>query len=59
MVYMMIFDDEPSVDDENDRDVDDDVVVDVIHLWSLHQDTSGAGRPPSTAQFNDNSWVTT
>ena len=45
-------------DDENDLDVDDDVVDD-IHLWSLHQDTSGAGRPPSTAQVNDNSWVTT
>ena len=52
------FDDGPAVGDENDRDVDDDVVDD-IHLWSLHQDTSGAGRPPSTAQVNDNSWVTT
>ena len=26
------FDDGPAVDDENDRDVDDDVVVDDIHL---------------------------
>ena len=48
------FDDGLAVDDP---DVDDDVVVDDIHLWSLHQDTSGAGRPPSTAQVNDNSWV--
>ena len=30
------------MDDENDPDVDGDVVDD-IHLWSLHQDTSGAG----------------